>query len=115
MVDGTILTFLSVGMGVNIYVSRLISFTLASFTTWLLNRKHTFRKLDSLPGISRTREYIRYVIIQIGGALLNLGIFMWLVAENPALQAMPIIPLAVGAGVALVFNFLGARIWVYQE
>lgn len=114
VVDGGILTYLSVGIGANIYVSRLISFTLASLTTWLLNRKYTFRRSCDFPGISRGREYSRYVIIQTCGALINLGIFTWLVAANPALKAIPLIPLAVGAGIALVFNFVGARMWVFR-
>lgn len=115
MIDGAILTLLSVGMGVNIYLSRFISFTLASFVTWLLNRRHTFRWMSKDIRISPTNEYIRYIVIQIGGAVINLSIFTWLVAENPVLQTIPVIPLAAGAGVALVFNFLGARIWVYQS
>lgn len=115
LVDGSVLTFFSMKVGLNIYVSRIISFTLASLATWLLNRRFTFTKPACLPGSSLTREYIRYAVIQIGGAMINLGIFTWLITQNPALQSMPIIPLSVGAGVALVFNFLGARIWVYHE
>ena len=115
VVDGGVLTYLSVGIGVNVYVSRLISFTLASFATWLLNRKYTFRQSSDVPGFSRGREYSRYVIIQICGALINLGVFTWLVAANPALRIIPIIPLALGAGIALAFNFVGTRMWVFQK
>lgn len=113
--DGAVLTFLSVGIGINIYLSRFISFTLASLATWLLNRRHTFRRISKDIKRSPTNEYIRYIVIQISGALINLGIFTWLVAVNPALHAIPVIPLAAGAGVALVFNFVGARIWVYPS
>lgn len=111
-IDGSVLTVLSVGMGMNIFFSRFVSFSLASSSTWFLNRKYTFKQ----PGnTSRSREYLRYIIIQVAGALLNLGIFTWLVAARPELRAFPIIPLGVGAGFALLFNFWGARILVYQE
>lgn len=115
IIDGGVLTYLSVGLGVNVYGSRLISFTLASLTTWLLNRKYTFRRSYDSPEFSRRREYGRYIIIQTGGALINLGVFTWVVAANPALLAIPIIPCAFGAGVALFFNFIGARMWVFKE
>jgi putative flippase GtrA len=115
VIDGTILTLLSLGMGINIYGSRLISFIAASLVTWRLNRKYTFIRKNIDISLSPANEYIRYIVIQIVGAVINLGVFTWLVTANPALQAIPVIPLAAGAGVALVFNFLGARIWVYQS
>lgn len=113
-IDGVIVTVLSVSAGINIYTSRLISFLLASLTTWLLNRQHTFRRVRQDTKISTSNEYIRYIVIQIGGSVINLSVFTWLVATNPALQSIPIMPLAAGASVALVFNFLGARLWVYK-
>jgi putative flippase GtrA len=42
VVDAGVLTLLSSKMGVNIYVSRLFSFTVAVFVTWMLNRKWVF-------------------------------------------------------------------------
>lgn len=114
-VDGGVLTYLSVGMGMNVYLSRFISFALACLATWLLNRKYTFRRPNHFPGFSRGREYSRYVIIQTCGALINLGVFTWLIAVNPEFKSIPIVPLAFGSGLALVFNFVGARMWVFQE
>ncbi len=114
-IDGGLLTYLTVVKGANIYMSRLISFMLASFTTWLLNRKYTFRQPGDSSGFSRGREFSRYAIIQTIGALINLGVFTWLVAANPAFQTMPIIPFALGSAVALLFNFSGSRLWVFRE
>jgi len=115
VVDGGVLTYLSVGLGMNVYVSRLISFALASLATWLLNRKYTFRRPSHLHSFSHGSEYARYLIIQTCGALINLGVFTWLIAEYPELKSIPIIPLAFGSGLALIFNFLGARLWVFKS
>ena len=114
VIDGGVLTLLSVMAGVNIYLARLISFTLATLATWWLNRRHTFG-MDSAVGTgTKAGEYGRYILIQVGGGLLNLAIFAWLILIEPRLRSIPVLPLAIGAGAGLVWNFLGAKLWVYK-
>ena len=62
--DGGLLTLLASGLGFDVYLSRLASFAFASFLTWWLNRVWTFSSTD----VRRTREYVRYIAIQIVGA-----------------------------------------------
>ena len=115
VIDGGALTVLSVVCGLDVYASRLVSFTLATFFTWWLNRKHTFGLPSGQVGVTQVREYGRYVAVQIVGALLNLVVFAWLINLDPDLRQIPVLPLAVGAGAGLVWNYWGARILVYRK
>lgn len=111
-VDGGILTLLSRIMEIDIYLSRIASFTTATITTWLLNRRFTFQA-DDVSVSHKQQEYFRYLTVQIGGSLLNMGIFSLLIFSYPALRGIPIAPLAVGALFGLIFNYNGCRFWVY--
>jgi putative flippase GtrA len=112
VVDGSILTLLSVQLGCSVYLSRLISFLSATLVTWLLNRRFVFSTDAVLQ--SRSAEYARYLTVQVIGALANLGLFTVLVAQIPAWKTVPVVPLFFGAIVGLVINYSGARFWVYR-
>lgn len=114
VVDGGILTLLSQRFGVNIYLSRLFSFTSATIATWLLNRTLVF-KAQERDAQKKRREYGRYFVVQIGGALLNLGIFSALIKAAPSLESIPVVPLAVGAVFGMLFNYSGSRYWVFRK
>lgn len=114
VVDGGILTLLSQRFGVNIYLSRLFSFTSATIATWLLNRTLVF-KAQERDAQKKRREYGRYFVVQIGGALLNLGIFSALIKASPSLETIPVVPLAVGAVFGMLFNYSGSRYWVFRK
>lgn len=114
VVDGGVLTLLSVVAGFNVYLARLNSFGLATLATWWLNRQHTFAT-GAADGVgAKASEYARYILVQVGGGLLNLSIFAWLIFIDPGLSLMPVVPLAIGALAGLIWNFLGARLWVYR-
>jgi putative flippase GtrA len=113
-VDGGILSLLSQTFAVNVYLARLFSFTAATIATWALNRSWVF-KVDAVDNGKKRAEYGKYLFVQTGGAVVNLGIFSMLIRALPALHTTPIIPLAVGALFGLVFNFSGARYWVFKR
>jgi putative flippase GtrA len=113
-IEAIILTALATLAGVNIYISRLISFTCATAVTWYLNGRFTFRSRGERDTASRAHEYGRYLLVQIVGAAVNLVVFTFLVMWFPALHEVPVVPLAVGAAFGLLVNFTGARLWVYR-
>lgn len=113
-VDAGVLTALSRGVGVDIYLSRLASFAAAVLVTWLLNRSLVF-KARHVGSPQMRRELGRYFLIQTGGAFVNLAAFAALVWHFPPLLAVPVVPLAAGAVLGLVFNFSGSRLWVFQD
>lgn len=110
IVDAGLLLFFHELVELNVYLSRCISFPVAMTTTWLLNRLLTFSDSKSA---GRSREWGRYAAITTIGALLNLAIFFLLVTFVAALRDAVLLPLAMAAAVALVFNFLGSRYYVY--
>ena len=109
-VDAGILTLLVNGMGWHHYSARAVSFTLAVTVTWLANRSFVFARTAQ-----PRREYVRYFAVQICGALINLGTYVAVIETWPGLGATPVIPLAIGAVLGLICNFLGSRWLVFTE
>lgn len=112
-VDGGLLTLLGPGLGWNIYLSRLLSFACAVTVTWALNRTLVFGTAGNVE--RRMGEYSRYFVVQCLGALLNLATFAVLIAKAPSLKPYPIIPLAAGSLLAMLFNYTGSRAWVFRR
>lgn len=110
LIDAAILTLLVNGGGMGPVSARAISFTLAATATWYLNRRWTFRVAGNA---SQGSEYARYLAVQIVGAVINLAIYLLVLAFQPQLGRVPVIPLAAGALVAMGFNFIASRYWVF--
>jgi len=113
-VDGGILTLLYRVQGMDLYVSRLVSFSFASLVTWLLNRTYVFQAKRAPSCRDRSREYAAYVGVQATGALINLSIFMLIIWLFPSLAHLPIAPLAAGSILAMFFNYGVLRSIVYH-
>jgi putative flippase GtrA len=113
-IEAIILTALATYLGVNIYLARAISFTVALTATWYLNGRFTFPSDRHGGRDSKAREYGRYAAVQVVGAMTNLAVFGGLIAFVPSLKAIPVVPLAVGAALGLLINFGGSRLWVFR-
>ena len=112
LIDASCLTVLMTGFGFDPYGARAISFTLAVTTTWYMNRRWVFdRTAVQMSG----REYTSYLVVQIIGAVINLSIFVAVIEFFPILEKMPVIPLALGAAIALIFNFGASSRYVFTE
>lgn len=112
VVDGGILTVLNGFFGFDLLVSRLVSYSAAVTVTWYLNRQQTFfGTRDKRAAL----EWSRYAAINSIGALLNMGVFFWLVHRFSLLADMPLLPLAIAASIALVFNFLASKHIVFRR
>jgi len=112
-VDASIMKVLYTFYGWSIHEARLVSFCVAVFITWWLNRRSTFKALVA-GGQSKTREYVKYYVIQAFGALLNLGLFSALVEVSPFWREWPVLTLGLAACVVMVINFLCLRLFVYK-
>jgi putative flippase GtrA len=113
VVDAFLLTVLTVKFGLDVLPARAGSFACAVLVTWLLNRTFTFSRQSSQALLSRKKEYFLYLTVQVIGAALNFVVFLALIELNPMLRQMPVIPLAGGSMVALVFNFTMSRKFVF--
>lgn len=108
VVDATILSTLVHVYGWSHLSARAVSFAAAVTVTWYCNRRWVFARTAD-----RAREYGAYFSVQAIGAVLNLGTYVLVVAMYPPLARLPLLPLAAGALVALLFNYSGASRWVF--
>lgn len=95
--------------------ARLVSFTIAMHVTWLLNRHFTFATDGEAPGTSLLSSLGRYIIVSLAGAGINVGTYALLVLVSSEMARYPIIPLAVGSGAAMVFNYLGSKHFAFRR
>jgi len=112
LIDAGILTALMRSLGLGHYGARAISFTIAVTATWYMNRRWVFER--NAVRMS-SREYTSYLSVQVIGALINLSVFAAVIEFVPGLAKVPVIPLAVGAAVALIFNFSASNRFVFSE
>jgi len=112
LVDGGIMLGLVGASGWGPIPARAVSFPAALFCTWILNRRFAFRGrgLDSA-----SLEYLAYASIQVVGALLNVGVFALSLGLWPSLATIPLVPLGIGAVIALGFNYSALRFLVYRR
>jgi putative flippase GtrA len=90
------------------YTARAVSFAAAVTVTWYANRHWVFTRTSNT-----TFEYGAYFGVQFVGAIINLGTYALTIVTFPSLAQIPVVPLAVGAGLALLFNYVGASRWVF--
>jgi putative flippase GtrA len=112
VVDGGILTILNSLFDIELLPARIASFSAAVTTTWFLNRQRTFADHRSQGMVG---EWGRYAAVNSIGSVLNMGIFFWLIARYQTLADWPLVPLGLGAIVALVFNFLASKYIVFRH
>lgn len=112
VIDAGLLSALTHLAGWSPWAARVPSFAAAVLATWLLNRRLTFTGL----GLQRrSLEALGYGAIQACGAGVNLLVFGVCLAAFPRLAALPVIPFAVGAGVAMVFNYVALKRLLYAR
>ena len=112
VIDAGILTILMTGLDFGHYGARAISFSTAVTVTWYANRRWVFERMTvRMSG----REYTSYLLVQIIGAVINLSVFVAVIEFVPSLAKLPVIPLALGAAVALMFNFSASSRFVFSK
>lgn len=110
IVDAGILNWLIFSHGWDHYTARIASFAVAVLVTWFLNRNWAFRHQASA---NKTREYSAYLTVQTIGAALNFAIYSACIFLFPWFKQYPILPLAIGSGIAMLFNFAASRRYAF--
>lgn len=111
LVDGGLLQALVGLAGWGVIHARILSFPVAVFATWLLNRNFTF---DQSNDGAASHSFARYVAVSLGGASINFIIYTALVLSVASMAALPIMPLAIASIVALAFNYLGSKHFAFR-
>lgn len=110
IIDASILATLVHGYGWGDYTARIVSFAVAVTVTWYLNRRYVFAARKTL---SRRSEYSRYLAVQLTGMTINFLVYSLCIASSQVMDSWPVLALAVGSAVALLFNYVGARMFVF--
>ncbi|MHC1479919.1 GtrA family protein [Frateuria aurantia] len=97
----------------NPYPARLLSFVSAATATWWWNRSRTFAARDS--GHGRLREWLHWMGLMAGGAVVNYAVFVLALWLWPVLKSWPAVPTAAGSAVAAGVNFLSARLLLFRR
>lgn len=92
------------------FAARVVSFPAALTATFVLNRVWTFGALRMSP----IRAYGAYGVIQTVGAALNLLVFAVCLLAMPSLYELPVVALAIGSIVAMLFNYYASRRLVFR-
>jgi putative flippase GtrA len=97
--------------GADFYSGRLVSYLCAVTFTWAVNRRFTFRQRSEQRLLA---EWFRFLISQIAGASVNLGVYAALVRTTAWGAAHPLVAVGVGSLAGLLVNFAAARRYVFK-
>jgi putative flippase GtrA len=101
LVDASVLSLLHYVVGLDPFSARVVSMCAATFTTWRLNRAHTFGASER----GQAHEGLRYATVAAMAAGVNYGIFALALLLWRGMP--PIVALVLGAGSAMAFSYAG--------
>lgn len=105
--------YLFLGLGLDPYSARVISFIAAATFTWLGNRAFTFRS-PATHGRRFASEWLLYVVAMAIGGLVNYGVYALLITLTALFREQPWMAVAGGTGAGMLINFLFARRILYR-
>lgn len=95
-------------------VAAAISFTLAVSNGFYFNRRWTFA---DVPTENPRRQYVQFVLVNIVGLLLTLGIIaagVLVLAPVAGRSAAPYVAKVFATGVVVFWNFLANKYWTFK-
>jgi putative flippase GtrA len=120
LVDASVLQMLVSWFDGDLLISRIFSYLAAATVTWFLHRIYTFRdqysSSDNHSASSRAllSQWSRFILANSTGASLNYGIYAFCILNSDLCRAYPVIGVAIGSLVALVFNFVISKRFVFK-
>lgn len=110
IVDAIILTAMISYFEWGVYSARVVSGAAAVTTTWLLNRQWTFKHRASTNKIIESSSYLG---VQLLGVAINFSVYGVSIYLSSTLMQYPILPAAMGAITAMLFNFTATKRYVF--
>lgn len=109
LIDYGILVFLTEIVGIHYLISSGISFSVSVIVNYILSITYVF---DSKKDNSKIKEFVIFVILSIGGLLIN-QIIMWICVDMLAVYYMVS---KIGAtAVVMVYNFITRKIFIEKK
>ncbi len=109
IIDSGVFLYLYYLENINISTSRILSFFIAVFFTWLLNRRYTFNTEKNKTKKEKTKEYLLYFKAQSIGAAINFVIFFALIYSLNIFKQIPVLALAAGSITAMFYNYFMSK------
>ncbi len=106
LVDTFFLYLLKGEMG--LYFGRLISFLIAAYVTWVLNRRITFGDCNS--ELDKKKELVIYLVLMACGGSVSYAIYAGLITFSPFAFQYPILAIGIGGLGGLIVNFLTSNL-----
>ncbi|MBO6807770.1 GtrA family protein [Thalassospira sp.] len=94
--------------GLDPYSARLVSFSTALLTTWLLNSQFTFKS----PKRRTKSQFTGYVVVQVTSFFLNYALYSLFVWQD---VATPLVSLFFAAIISMFYSFTAVNIWVFGD
>lgn len=91
--------------------AQCIAFPVAATVAWQLNRRYTFAS----SGLPPRQEWIRYILANGVGWLINNSTYLGLVLTVPLIADRPSLAVAAGSIAGLAINFLSSRHFVFNN
>ncbi len=120
LVDASVLQMLVSWFDGGLLISRVFSYLAAATVTWFLHRVYTFRDHHSSSGNHSASlrallfQWSRFILTNGIGASLNYGIYAFCILNSGLCRAYPVIGVAIGSLVAMVFNFFISKNFVFK-
>lgn len=110
LVDAGIVQTLVTVLAWHPIAARIVSFLAAATTTWLLNRRFTFKTTQA----AVHREWLIYLTCMLAGGAVNWLVYLAVLQQFPATLTLPWIGVAAGSMAGLGINFLLAKLLVFR-
>ena len=94
-----------------LYGAGLAAYVVAATVTWILNRVWTFRGLGAGPV---HRQWAKFLVVNLGGLVLNRGTYAVLVTFVALCAAQPVFATAAGSLAGMFVNFSLNRTMVFR-
>lgn len=111
LVDAALVLMLHEHFGA--YIARIVSFSCAVITTWVLNRTLTFKNTDKSHGI--ISEFTKYFLSMCIGGSVNLLCYSAIVSLKENNSENILFATAIGSIAGLFFNFSLTKVFIYKE
>ncbi|WP_431285351.1 GtrA family protein [Humitalea sp. 24SJ18S-53] len=111
LVDTAVL-YGALALGAGLYGGRVLSYLAAASFTWAVNRAWTFA--GRAAGAKAGRQWALFVLVNLGGFVLNYGTYAAMVAWWPLAALHPVLGVAGGAIAGMGCNFVLSRAVVFR-
>ena len=109
LTDTIFLYMLIKALELNLIISRICSFLVASVITWFLHRHYTFSRVCTRP----LTQFLGFLVGSSSSTILNLTIYILLVSLFNEPMNNPILATAVGSLVAAFYSFCTMKRFVF--